>query len=89
MTGRGLVGRRTAKALLIVTLVLDGLAAALLLSRPNDMGPMFAGPPEPAFGLLIVAAGVVLNLIGLVWMVRIIRADPEAHASSWRATRGR
>jgi hypothetical protein len=33
------------------------------------------------------AIGVVGYVLGMFWMVRIYRADPEAHPSSFLATR--
>ncbi len=90
MTGRGLVGRRSARLILVVTLLLDGLVVALFLSQPSGIGPMFAPPPSgPSVGVVVSAVGVALHLVGLAWMVRIIRADPEEHASWWRVVRGR
>jgi hypothetical protein len=91
MTGRGLRGREQAQLLLGAVLVLDGVLAFLLIvAPPNMMGPMFETPPS-AFGLplgsVIAAIGIALHLGGLAWMVRILRADPEAHSSWWRFDR--
>jgi hypothetical protein len=72
--------------MLFAAVALDVLLVLLLMSAPNTMGPMLDHPPRHMW--LIPAFGVALNLAGLAWMIRIIRADPEAHPSSWRALRG-
>jgi hypothetical protein len=36
-----------------------------------------------------IALGLVTYVVGLAWMIRIYRADPEAHPSWWRAVRSR
>ena len=89
MTGRGLEGRRFARALIVGALVFDGIVAVVLLSQPQGIGPTFAVPPSPSIADLCLAIGLILNVLGLAWMVRILRADPEAHPSWWRAVRGR
>ena len=87
MTGRGLRGRRLARLMLLVAIALDVLLVLLLMSAPNTMGPMFDHPPRHVW--LIPAFGVALNLAGLAWMIRFIRADPEAHPADWRSGRRR
>jgi hypothetical protein len=74
--------------MLVAALVLDATLGFLFMLAPNSSGPMFS---EPGVSLtsLIVPVGVGLNLIGLAWMVRVVRADPEAHSSSWRSVRRR
>ena len=90
MTGPGLRGRRAARGLLFAAVAIDVLVVLLFATAPHGIGPMIEGPPL-AFGLplgsLIVAIGIAHHLGGLAWMIRILRADPEAHASSFRATR--
>ena len=92
MTGGGLWGRRAARGLLFAVVAIDVLVVLLFATAPHGIGPMFEAPPL-AFGLplgsLIVAIGIALHLGGLGWMVRILRADPEGHASSWRSIRSR
>ena len=88
MTGRGLHGRHLARLILYVAIALDVLLALLVyVWAPNTMGPMFSAPPRHMW--LIPAFGIALNLAGLAWMIRIVRADPEAGSSSWRAFRRR
>ena len=90
MTGRGLRGRQLAQLLLGLTLALDTLLAFLVVAAPDTTHPRFDAPPLLVglpLGSVIVAIGIALHLGGLAWMVRILRADPEGHASSFRATR--
>jgi hypothetical protein len=92
MTGRGLRGREQAQLLLGAVLLLDALLAFLFVAQPQMMRPMFDAPPfllGLPLGSSIVAIGIALHLAGLAWMVRIIRADPEAGRPAWRAFRDR
>ncbi len=65
-----------------IVLVAD---AFFLMPQPN-IGPMFVEPPGSWVGL-IPAAGFVVQALGLAWMIRIYRSDPEAHPSHWRFDR--
>ena len=85
MTGLGLRRRRTAQLLIALAIGLDAVVAWWLLNPPHTMGPDL-GPPS-GLVLLILLAGVAANVIGLVWMIRIYRSDPEAHPSFWRFRR--
>lgn len=83
MTGRGLRGRRRARSLLLVAIaicaVFDGL---LLVPAANVMRPMFESSPSIADW--VPAVGLVAQALGLAWMIRIDREDPEPNASSFR-----
>ena len=59
------------------------LGAIALLWPPID-GAMFDVPPPDPLSMSLPALGFVVYLIGLAWMIRIYRADPEGHRSSWR-----
>jgi hypothetical protein len=90
VTGHGLRGRQIARGLLLAVAAIDVLVVLLFAAAPHGIGPMFVAPPLALglpLGSLIVAIGIALHLGGLAWMVRILRADPEGHASSFRATR--
>ena len=90
MTGPGLRGRQLARGLLVAVAVIDVLVVLLLASAPHGMGPMFEEPPSALglpLGSLIGAIGIAIHLGGIAWMVRILRADPEAHPSWFRVTR--
>ncbi len=86
MTGLGLRGRRVAGRILAIAIGLDAFVVLLFLNLPHTSGPIYAEPPS-VVGWLVPAVGVVVNVIGLAWMVRIYRADPEAHPSFWRFRR--
>ena len=90
MTGLGLERRRMARGILIATIALDAMLAALILMAPSSMGGDFPPFPEPhgnSLGTIMLAVGGGLHLVGLAWMVRIVRADPEGGRSNWRAFR--
>jgi hypothetical protein len=87
MTGRGLAGRRQARRILFTAIALDLFVVLVFVSQPSTMGGPFGPPPLTAY--VVPAFGILLNLIGLAWMVRIIRADPEGGRTSWRAFRRR
>jgi hypothetical protein len=69
---------------------IDVLGVLLFLAASDTShtmgGSMHFGPPS-LVDWLIPAIGVAWNLLGLGLMIRIYRADPEAHPSSFRATR--
>ena len=77
MTGRGLAGRRQARRILFTALALDAFVVFLLMSPTPFIGPMFDGPPWPPLWIVTAAFGILMNVVGLAWMVRILRADPE------------
>jgi hypothetical protein len=83
MTGRGLRGRDTARWMLLVALVVDAFGVCLWIAAPNFIEAARIGPPSTLESLVPVV-GVAMNVVGLGWMVRIYRADPEAHSSFWR-----
>jgi hypothetical protein len=91
VTGRGLRGRQRARGLLLTAVAIDVLGGflfvALVVDPPNTMGGSMRFDPPSLVGWLIPAIGIALNLLGLGLMIRIYRADPEAHPSSFRATR--
>jgi Kef-type K+ transport system membrane component KefB len=85
VTGRGLRGRRQAQLMLAVAVVPLAFVALLFLAAPHSTGGAM-GPQSPMVWLVpaIGAAGIVF---GFVWMLRIYRADPEAHQASFRYRR--
>jgi hypothetical protein len=72
--------------LFIAFALVVGVDVLLYLGQSNHLGPMFDEPP-PVVGWLIPAIGVAAQALGLGWMIRIYRADPEAAPSSWRLKR--
>jgi hypothetical protein len=71
------------RAELAIAFAAPVLAGVLFVAQPETMGgPMFYEPPPFGWLLFLVAiAGVV---IGIVWMLRLSRQDPEAGERSWR-----
>ena len=60
-----------------------GLAAFLFIAAPNGPSGMYLQEPGPIW-LIVPAIGVMGLAVGLLWMVRIFRADPEPRTKSWR-----
>jgi protein-S-isoprenylcysteine O-methyltransferase Ste14 len=75
-------GREIARALVAAVLVLLAFVAILFLNLPNTMGGPFFEPSLTEW--IVPGLGVLGILVGLAWMVRIIRADPEPDSSAWR-----
>jgi hypothetical protein len=57
----------------------------LLLSAPRMGGP-YAGPSDP-LASIVVGGAILVYVVGLAWMIRVYRTDPEAHRSFWRSRR--
>jgi hypothetical protein len=74
-------GRASARALFTAVLILLAFVAFLFLSLPHTFHPYF----EPGLMEWIAPGiGILGILVGLAWMVRILRADPEPDSSAWR-----
>jgi hypothetical protein len=71
------------RAELAIAFAVPLFAAFLYVAMPMGPSPMFAGEP-PLIETLVPGSGVGLFLIGLVWMIRLSRPDPEAGERSWR-----
>ena len=79
---RGRLGRDVAKAELAGAGVAGFVVAILYVAAPTGFRGMFAPPDWQFTGPLVVGAAGFL--IGLAWMVRIYRADPEPDQRGWR-----
>lgn len=81
-------GRTVARLMFILTATLVAFVVyAFAVAQPACMCPMFQAPPElfgQPFGLIIEMAGSVGVASGLFWMWRIVRADLDPDARSWR-----
>jgi hypothetical protein len=86
LTGRGLRRRRLARFMFVPAILTPVLIGALVMSSPNMIGPMQTEDPGP-LQAIIVGAGILTYAVGLALMIRIYRADPEAHRSFWRSRR--
>ncbi|HET7473298.1 MAG TPA: hypothetical protein VFJ71_09255 [Candidatus Limnocylindrales bacterium] len=86
-------GRRVARLTFAVTSALVAFVfCETVLASPNVMGDsMFAPVPNVVgipLGVLIEGLGFAGTAVGLIWMWRIVRADGDPHAPSWRHRRG-
>ena len=87
MTGQGLRGREIARVMIVIAIAIPVLLGLLVMSAPNTMGGgMQTGDPGP-LGTVLIGVAILAYVVGLAWMVRIYRADPEAHVSFWRSRR--
>jgi hypothetical protein len=77
-------GRRLARAMFAAALMALAIPAFFFIAAPNGPTAMYLQEP-PALHAAIPFVGVAGIVIGLVWMVRIFRADPEPeNAKGWR-----
>ena len=76
--GRARRGRRFARLILAEAISFIAIIAIAVL--------LVAGTSTVGRGLdpLTMAPGVVVAAVGLVWMIRIFRANPEPDTSAWR-----
>ena len=79
---RARCGRAAGRLMITGVVLLLGIAGSLFIAAPNGIGATvnYAGP----LAVVVPGAGVVGFVIGLGWMVRILRADPEPDAKAWR-----
>jgi hypothetical protein len=67
---------------LVIAFAAPVLAGILWISAPGMIGPMFYEPPP--FGWLLPLVAIAGLVVGIVWMLRLSRQDPEAGERSWR-----
>jgi Flp pilus assembly protein TadB len=70
------------RAELAIACVVPLFAGFLYVAAPGFSGGMFRKPP--LIETLVPWFGVGLFIVGLVWMIRLSRPDPEAGERSWR-----
>ena len=89
LTGRGLRGRRRARAMLVAGIVPIVLAAFLFIAAPDFGGGPWTGPPSLWTWIVPRIGGATGAVIGIAWMLVIERRArrPEEHRSSWRSLR--
>jgi Flp pilus assembly protein TadB len=73
-------GRATARLMLAAAILAVAFIILIVLAAPNYMYTPEPKPPD-VFMLGIPVLGFV---IGLAWMWRILRADPEPDSEAWR-----
>ena len=71
------------RAELTLAIALPLVVGLLFIAAPQMHGPMFEREPSRIESLL-PWAGIALYIVGLVWMFRLSRANPEAGESAWR-----
>ena len=74
-------GRLLARQMFGLAVFAIFLAAFMFVAAPNFTG---STPSSGAFTVAAPALGIAGLVVGLVWMVRILRADPEPEAKGWR-----
>jgi hypothetical protein len=75
--------RRLIRFELGVAFTIPVVAGFLFIAGPQFSGGMSYREP-PLIESLVPWVGVLGVIIGIVWMIRIARADPEAGESFWR-----
>ena len=75
-----------ARVIIMSAIILAVPMVAVLPMPQPGIGPMGVGDPGP-LGAITVGAGIFAYVVGLAWMIRIYRTDPEAHRSFWRSRR--
>jgi hypothetical protein len=80
-----LPARRMARALLIAAIAMPAVVGVWWILEPFVMDVMSGVPAEPRwYEVALPWAGAAGYLIGLGWMIRIYRADPEPGERTWR-----
>jgi hypothetical protein len=80
-------GNAVAWVTFVVTAVLAGFLTYVSVVAPQCGGmmcPMFDSPPGPSVGHVMLGLGLAGLAVGLTWMWRIVRADRDPDARSWR-----
>lgn len=70
------------RAELVVAFVAPVVTAIYWISAPGMIGPMFY--ELPPFGWLLPLVAIAGVVVGIVWMLRLSRPDPEAGERTWR-----
>ena len=77
-------GRTFARLTFASTVALVMFAFILLVAAPTGMGGGMGGPDTSRIDTMLTIIGLVGLATGLFWMWRIVRADPDPDARSWR-----
>lgn len=73
--------RLIGRGLITVAVVLPFLVLIAWVMQPGGISPMYE---PPWYAAALPWAGVAGYLLGLGWMIRIYRANPERGERSWR-----
>ena len=79
----GLTGRAVARRMIVFAALLPLAVLIALVAQPGHMGGGMLYEPE-WFEIALPWAGAIGYLVGLGWMIRIYRADPEPRQPTWR-----
>jgi hypothetical protein len=80
-------GRLQARQMFGATVFVVLLAGFLFVAAPNGPTAMFRGPGPIA--AVVPAVGILGLIVGLAWMIRILRSNPDPDAKAWRYRRRR
>ena len=78
-------GRHLARQIFGATLLLLLLAGFVFVAAPNFSTVRFYDPGPIA--VVVPATGILGLIVGLAWMIRILRSDPDPDAKAWRYRR--
>lgn len=81
---RGQRGRRIGRALIAVAVGLTAATALLLVAAPHGPSPMFVPGWLEIATMGLYGVAITGLVVGLVWMIRIHRANPEPDQRAWR-----
>jgi membrane associated rhomboid family serine protease len=70
------------RAELVIAFAAPVVVGLMWMAAPGTIGPMFDEPPP--FTSLVPWAAVVGVIVGILWMLRLSRPDPEAGERTWR-----
>jgi Flp pilus assembly protein TadB len=76
-------GRRTARHLFAIPIFFATSLVLLYVGQPNYIGGMYDAGSD-RMSKIVFGAAVLIYLIGLAWMVRILRSHHEPETGAWR-----
>jgi hypothetical protein len=76
-------GRRVARQLFAIPIFFAVSLAVLYVGQPNYIGPMYVAGSD-RMSKIIFGAAAVIFVVGLAWMVRILRSHHEPETGAWR-----
>jgi nitrate reductase gamma subunit len=84
---RALRGRLLARNLFALGVFAIFLVFFLFVAAPNGPSAMTIHPVPITAAVAVPALGIAGLIVGLVWMIRILRTDPDPDAKAWRYRR--
>ena len=82
----GYAERQTARAIIVLSALFVAFQWLLIIAAPGFIGPMFIDPTLELAQAVAPWVAIAMQVIGLVWMVRIYRAAThvEPDHGTWR-----